>query len=199
MERVGGVGRAIAVAVLLTETVAVTCQFIQTSDPRFPLVYFTVDSAVLAGAAAAIMLVRPQVRHLLPLQITSAVGVITAALVFAFAIAPATPTGTWVQPHDDMWVRTANILIHGVAPLLVCAAVPAAGLVTYLRYAYLWPVAYLVMIGALTSRGVAMPYPFLSPAHDGWVGLLAAVAILAAVIAIVSAALFGISRLIHRG
>ena len=199
MERVGGIDRAITVAVLLTETISVTCQFIQTTDPRFPLVYFTIDSAVLACAAAAILLVRPQFRHLLALLITSAVGVVTAALVFAIVIAPATPSGTWVQPHDDMWVRTANILMHGVAPLLVCAGVPAAGLATYLRYAYHWPLAYLVMISALTCRGVAIPYPFLSPAHNGWAGVLVAVAILAAVIAIVSAALFGISRLIHRG
>jgi hypothetical protein len=182
---------------LVIEIIAVTCQFVQTTDQRFPLVYFTVDSAVFAGAAAAITMARPQFRYLIALRITSAVGVVIAALVFAIVIAPATPTGTWIQPHDDVWVRTANILLHGVAPLLVCVGVPGAGLAAYLRYAYVWPLAYLVTIAALTCHGLAMPYPFLSPAYSGWPRVLAAMAILAALNAGVSAALFGITRLLR--
>jgi uncharacterized membrane protein len=186
----------VTAAVLVTETVAVTCQFVQHIDPRFPLLYFTVDSAVLAAVTAAITLTRPRFRYLPALRVTSAVAVVVSALIFATVIAPATPNGTWIQPHDDYWVATATILMHGVAPLLMSIALPSLPLPRYLRYGYLWPVGYLATLSMVATLGsVPVPYPFLAPSQIGWPGMIAAVVALAAIIAAVSCALYGVSRL----
>ncbi|EHB48693.1 hypothetical protein MycrhDRAFT_5534 [Mycolicibacterium rhodesiae JS60] len=188
----------VTAAVLVTETVAVTCQFVQHTDPRFPLLYFTVDSAVLAAVTAAITLTRPQFRYLPALRVTSAVAVVVSALIFATVIAPATPTGTWIQPHDDNWVATATILMHGVAPLLVSIALPSLPLPMYLRYGYLWPVVYLAALVVVATLGsVPMPYPFLAPSQIGCPGAIASAVALAAIIAAVSCALYGLNRLLR--
>ena len=39
-------------ASLLTENVSVICQVVQHTDPRFPLLYFTIDSTALAAFVA---------------------------------------------------------------------------------------------------------------------------------------------------
>lgn len=188
--------RGIAAAVLITETVAVTFQFVQQTDPRFPLLYFTVDSAVLAAVTAAIMLTWPQFRYLPALRVTSAVAVVVSALIFAAVIAPATPTGAWIQPYDDYWVATATILMHGVAPVLVSVALPSLPLPMYLRYGYFWPVVYLAALVVVATLGsVPMPYPFLAPSQMGWPRAMGSAVALAAIIAAVSCALYGLSRL----
>lgn len=192
-------GRPTAAAVLFVEIAAVSCQFIQHTDQRFPLLYFTVDSALLAAAAAATALIRPHYRHLAALQSTSAVAVVLSALIFASVIAPSAPTGTWIQPHDDYWARTATVLMHGVAPVLVCIAAPRLRLHRWLRYAYLWPVTYLAALTTVVALGWAeIPYPFLRPSLIGWGPVGAVIAALALAVAAVSGVLSTISLLLSR-
>lgn len=107
--------------IALTEAVAVLCQFLQRTDPRFPLVYFTVLSGALAGVVAlAEVLFRRRHFVIDASRVAAAVGVIVSAVIFAALIAPATPTGTWFQPWDDLWARVATALFHAVAPVLMC-------------------------------------------------------------------------------
>lgn len=176
---------ALNVAVLSTETVAIGCQFIQRTDPRFPLVYFSVGSAMLAALAAGLTLGLPRWRHLAALRLTAAVGVIVSAVVFAAVIAPATPTGSWIQPH-----------MHGVAPPLVALDWALRRRPFTLRrhivLGFGWPLAYLSGIACAAVAEVALPYPFLSPAQMGWLAVLGSVAALAVLVTAVSALLFAI-------
>nr|MDT0524906.1 hypothetical protein [Streptomyces sp. DSM 41633] len=135
--------------------------------------YFTVCSGLLAGIVAIVELPDRHARRLGACRVAAAVGVVLSAVIFAVVIAPATPTGTWFQPWDDAWVRTATVLFHGVAPVLVItnlilrqSGLPLWG---WLVAAYSWPLLYLAVIGAAAgTRGVRIPYPFLSPSLMGW-------------------------------
>ena len=40
--------------IVANESMGLVCQFIQHTDPRFPLVYFTADSVLLAALTAVI-------------------------------------------------------------------------------------------------------------------------------------------------
>lgn len=193
-----------ALAVLVVETTALTCQFAQHTDPRFPLVYFSVDSAVLAAVAAAAALLGFRWRYLPALWVAAAVGVTVSGVVFAAVIAPASPTGTWLQPHDDYWVRTATILMHGLAPPLVITATTigrtSLAFVSSVAFSYPWPVTYLIVVVSLGSAGqMAVPYPFLQPEHLGWSGVAIVIVALAALTGLIGAALHGLQRLAHRG
>lgn len=164
----------LSVLILVNQVVGVVCQFVQSTDPRFPLLYFSVDSAVLAAVAAALTLVGRDGQWYRPIRLTAVVGVLLSAIVFAAVIAPATPTGTWFQPHDDMPVRTATLLIHGVAPILVTIEylvrpAPLSPRASTL-WGYAWPLAYLAGVGLLAGiLGPEMvPYPFLRPSLTGW-------------------------------
>lgn len=180
----------VAVALFTNEIIAIVCQFIQNTDPRFPLVYFTVASAALTAAVIAIGQVWPPWHWLPPLRIAAAVGVLLSAVIFACVIAPASSTGTWFQPWDDYWVRTSTVLMHGTAPVLVVADIaqrPAwRGLSAWLAAGTSWPLIYVSTMCLLVGAGaLEMPYPFLSPTQMGWgvvVGALAAQILLVAVI-----------------
>lgn len=188
------------IVLLINQAVAVTCQFLQHTDPRFPLWYFTVDSAILAGVAAAADLTVPGARWLPVLRHTAAVGVVVSAVVFATVIAPATPSGSWFQGHDDDLVRVATVLFHAVAPVMVCAGYllrrngirgrAAVG------YAFVWPTLYL--IGLCTMVGVrgagVIPYPFLAPGQMGWRTVGLAAGALTVLIAVTGAALGALGR-----
>lgn len=196
-----GAVRLAAIALLINQLIAVTCQFLQHTDPRFPLWYFTVDSAILAGVVAAIDVVVPHARWIAALRHTAAVGVVVSAVIFATVIAPATPTGTWFQPHDDSLVRTATVLLHGVAPLLVVACCllqpkPIHGRAA-VGWAFAWPVTYLVGLCLMVGlHGPAViPYPFLAPGQVGWGTVALATAALVALIAATGAALGALGRL----
>jgi hypothetical protein len=187
--------------ILLNEGVAIVCQFIQRTDPRFPLVYFTVNSAVLAAFTATLALATRRFEWLPALRITSAVGVLLSAAVFATVIAPATATGTWFQPWDDAWVRTSTVLMHGTAPVLVAVDVAASarwrGLPAWVSAGLSWPLCYLVGISLLTSVGMlAMPYPFLAPARMGWGTVSLAVFAMALLTASTAAALYWANRVV---
>ncbi|WP_251829027.1 hypothetical protein [Streptomyces sp. ATCC 21386] len=175
--------RGIAAA---TITAGVLCQFAQRTDPTAPLLYFTVDSAILAAAVQTWRLVRGPASSMWGDRIRGAavVGVVLSALVHATVIAPNSPSGTWFGAHDDAWVRTATILLHAVAPVLVvtefltspCVLTRGrreAALLT------LWPAAWLAVVGTLAWSGAAtMPYLFLRPSQFGGFGVLAVIAVL---------------------
>ena len=174
-------GRLASAVLVVNQTIGVILQFMQHTDPRFPLWYFTVDSAIFAGIAAAADLVSPQARWVGVLRHTAAAGVVVSAVIFAAVIAPASPSGTWFQGHDDLRVRVATVLFHAVAPVLVigCYLLRPTGIRgrAAAGYALLWPLAYLlglcVMVG-VRGPGI-IPYPFLAPGQMGWgiVGLAA--------------------------
>jgi hypothetical protein len=183
-------------AIAASEAAAVLCQFVQNTDPRFPLIYFTVLSGMLAGvlAAANTVTCHPTV-HGDALRVTSTVGVVVSAIIFAALIAPASPTGTWFQPWDDKWVRTATVLFHAVAPVLViadlCPRRPRLSRGHWMLAAYSWPLTYLVGLAVVaTVWGVTIPYPFLSPGQMGWGIVVIAIASLAGIIGVIGALLY---------
>ena len=187
--------RLLPPTILLTEAVAVLSQFVQNTDPRSPLVYFTVLSGVLAGLVAV---VETATRHrgawLDGARVTTTIGVVVSAIIFSALIAPSTPTGTWFQPWDDVWVRTATVLFHGVAPALVIADLvlrrPPLSPMRWLLAAYSWPLTYLASIAlAIKAFGVKLPYPFLSPSQMGWGTVSIAITSLAALVGVVAVAL----------
>jgi hypothetical protein len=172
--------RAATAAVLL---VGVACQFLQHTDPRFPLLYFTVDSALLAGvlAACGLVLRAPKCQAIAMARGGAAIGVVFSGLTYAVVIAPATATGTWFQPWDDLWVRTATVLMHGLGPILVIGDFVLQPVRTSRPWLVAtlwcgWPVLYAVVVVALQIAGVAqVPYPFMQPAEMGGVGPVLAV------------------------
>jgi hypothetical protein len=170
----GRVHRAVLpAAILLTSAAAIACQFVQNTDATFPLAYFTVDSAVFAGGVACVALLRPAREGLVLLRASSSVAVLVSAIVFAAVIAPASMTGSWVQPHDDYWVRAATFLFHLIVPILVTLDFVGHDMgPTQFRAVLLsclaWPVLYIAGLGALIALDVAkMPYPFLDPGEFG--------------------------------
>lgn len=189
---------------MATQTVAVACQFTQSTDPRFPLLYFTVDSAVLAAAVAACTLLGWHGRWSARARLTSAVGVLLSAIVFAAVIAPATETGTWFQPHDDLWVRTATVLMHGVAPMLVTVDYFLRSRPRSIRgsvvWSYSWPLAYFgaLIVLALVFGPDIIPYPFLSPASMGWPTASAAIGVLTVLVGLLGAILGVIDHVLMR-
>jgi hypothetical protein len=189
-------------AVLLTnQAVAVVCQFLQHTDPRFPLWYFTVDSAILAGAAATADLATPRARWVRLLRHTAAVGVVVSAVIFAAVIAPATDSGTWIQLQDDTLVRVSTVLFHAVAPVLVvaCYLLRPTGLRgrAAVGRAFVWPVMYLAGLCALVGLcgQAVIPYPFLAPAQMGWCVVGLAAGALTVLIAVVGVALGAVGQL----
>lgn len=163
--------RTVAVA---TAAIAVVCQFFQRTDPRFPLLYFTVDSSLLLGAVLVTGLVRPLSAGLEQVRCAALVGVLVSAVGFATVIAPSTATGTWFQPWDDAWVRTSTVLMHAVLPVLGLAddlltdPAPVTERWAWALRTLLWPVVYVALVGgpALVG-GVGLPYDFLQPGKVG--------------------------------
>lgn len=153
------------VVLLLT---GVVLQFIQYTDPTFPLLYFTVDSALLLAGALIASSLRPDSARIATIRGAATVAVLLSALIYATVIAPASSTGTWFQPWDDGYVRAAMVVQHAAAPVVALAdfllhPYPAgAKRGTVLRWCA-WPVAYFIPVTVLDVAGIAtMPYPFLA-------------------------------------
>lgn len=189
----------LSVAIVANQGAAVICQFAQSTDSRFPFLYFSVDSAVLAGVVGLLTLLGWQGEWSARLRLTSAVGVLVSAFVFAAAIAPASGTGTWFQPNDDLWVRAAAVLMHGVAPVLVTLDFALRKYADSVRsavlWSFLWPLIYLavLIVGALIVGSNVIPYPFLRPASMGWPTVATAVVVLTVLIGLLGAML-GVSN-----
>lgn len=190
-------------AIVLTLTTAIVCQFVQHTDSIFPLLYFTVDSALFAVVVAGTALARPHCPRLPGLRIASAVSVLLAALVFAAVIAPASATGTWVQPYDDYWVRAATFLFHLVGPILVTADfittdLRGMSLRAVVARCFIWPLSYLIILTGLSVLGVIdLPYPFLVPAKVGWPTVVVAIVSLAVLIPLLATVLYALNRCIR--
>lgn len=190
-------------AIVIVEFIATSCQFIQHTDQRFPLVYFTVLSGVFAGVVATFELFDFSHRWWPQCRVAAAVGVTLSALIFIAVIAPATPTGTWFQPWDDAWVRVATILFHGLAPVLVLVRLLLGpcpdSIQRWLIAAYAWPAVYLLIEvpGTLTMHW-RIPYPFLSPAQMGWDTVLFGTAGIAVLIGVTASLLFAAARAFSR-
>jgi hypothetical protein len=192
------------VLAVVTTAIGVVAQFLQRTDPLFPLWYFTVDSAVLAIAALVWSPVRGKGSGwvLDRLRGASAVGVVLSALLYITVIAPGTPSGTWFNEHDDTWSRVATLALHGATPVIV--------VVEFLRLPYgrptnaveavmllWWPSVYLITMGSLAAAGVAViPYPFLRPSVFGFVGVAISVLVLAGVAFLIALVLLRIHRFI---
>ncbi|MEW1645434.1 Pr6Pr family membrane protein [Streptomyces sp. NPDC091219] len=187
-------------------TLGVVCQFVQQTDPTPSMLYFTVDSAVLAAIIMAWRLVRGPADSVCGDRIRGAavVGVVFSSLVYVTVIAPSSPSGTWFGAHDDAWARTATLLLHGGAPVLVVAEFllsPYSLAATWREAALLawWPATYLTVVGTLSWSGAAtMPYLFLRPSQFGAVAVAAAVAGLFAVVVALGVALTATHRAVRR-
>ena len=187
--------RYLSVAVLL---VGVVCQFLQNTDPVFPLLYFTVDSALLAASTIVLALMKPESVLVARIRGAATLGVVVSGLVYATVIAPNTATGTWFQPWDDGWVRTSTVLLHGVGPVLVLVyflltPYPPDSLRTSLKSWLGWPATYIAGAGTLAATGIAAtPYAFLDPeTMGGLLGLAGSIAATTAAITTIAMVLYG--------
>lgn len=196
--------RLIRIATAASLAAGVTCQFVQHTDPVFPLAYFTVDSAALAAILASIG-IRRRVESdaVAAMRGAATVGVMFSGLVYASVIAPASPTGAWFQPWDDPWVRGATVLMHGVGPVLVTAdflthPYPDAALrrpwTTAVRWCW-WPLLYLGTMVPLEQIGLArIPYAFLQPPQVGVLTVVAGLSVAAGTFIAVGRALLTIHQ-----
>ncbi|WP_406123784.1 Pr6Pr family membrane protein [Streptomyces sp. NBC_00989] len=187
-------------------TLGVVCQFVQRTDPTPSLLYFTVDSAILAATVMIWRLVRGPAGTVWGDRVRGAavVGVVFSSLVYVTVIAPSSPSGTWFGAHDDAWARTATLFLHGAAPVLVIAefllspySLPATWReATLLAW---WPTTYLAVVGTLSWSGAAtMPYLFLRPSRFGAVAVAAAVAVLYAIVVALGVALAATHHAVRR-
>lgn len=179
--------RVVRIATVVVAAVAVLCQFVQHTDPRFPLAYFTVDSVALLALALVVALVRPAGPKLALVRGAALVGVLVSSIVFSTVIAPHTSTGTWFQPWDDPWVRTSTVLMHAVTPVLALTddwlhpAERTAGTWSVVLRWMSWPLVYITVVGLLSLvAGTSLPYTFLQPSAVGAGTVVAAVAVMAA-------------------
>lgn len=191
----------VRVTTAVTLASAVTCQFLQHTDPTFPLLYFTIDSAVLLACALAISLAHPSSPTLDVVRGAATIGVVISSLIFATVIAPNSATGTWFNPRDDVFVRTATVLMHGVGPLLAVSDFlthdyPETSTRKMLASWCAWPLAYIIAIMSLAAVGIGhVPYTFLQPQTGG--GILGVVGAMGALTAIVAFLSYGLVR-VHR-
>ena len=154
-----------------TLTAGVVCQFVQHTDPTPPLAYFTVWSAIFGALVLALAAFSAPS---LPAAIRGAatVGCVVSGLIFAAVITPATPTGTWTQPGDDGWVRTANVMLHGIGPVLIAAEFAITPIRVTRPWCQaglgcIWPAVYIVAAFSLQAADVTpVPYPFLNPSRS---------------------------------
>lgn len=187
--------------------VGVLCQFAQGTDPTFPLLYFTVCSAVLTVVVLGLAAVRPEAIVLDRWRGAVTVAVVLSGLIFATVLAPVNNGGPWFAPHDDVWIRTANVLLHGVGPVLAVADFflhPFRTRAGPWRLALgwcLWPAAWALVALPLDLTGLAeTPYLFLQVRNAGDVPVvLGAVVGLFAVVSGLGAALVAVRRRIGRG
>lgn len=191
----------VRVATLVTLTSAVVLQFLQHTDATFPLLYFTVDSAVLMVLVLTVSLTRPRSSTMDVVRGAATIGVVVSGVIYATVIAPNSATGTWFAPWDDMVVRTSTVLMHGIGPFLAVADFlthdyPSVSTRKTIAWWCAWPMAYIFAVTTLAGVGIGhIPYPFLSPQTGGGVlGVAAAMAALTAIVALLSFALLHVRR-----
>lgn len=194
----------VRVSTLVTLTSAVVLQFLQHTDPTFPLLYFTVDSAALMVLVLAMSLTGPRSSTVDEARGAATIGVVLSGMIYATVIAPNSATGTWFAPWDDLAVRTSTVLMHGIGPFLAVADFlthdyQSASTRKTIAWWCAWPLAYIVAITGLAAVGVGhVPYPFLSPLTGGGaLGVAAAMTALTALAALLSYTLLRVRRKVH--
>jgi len=171
-------GALLEVGAVAAFSLGVIAQFVQWTDPTFPLAYFTIDSAALFVIVTVMHRLVPAWRAGRALRDALTPAVVLSGVVYATVIAPAVNGGAWFAPHDDWVCRTAQVLVHGVGPVLALAlawAQPAPAWPPKPALWWLaWPLGYLAVLLAL---GIS-PYAFLAPGVPA-VQLVGAVIVLA--------------------
>lgn len=192
------------VATALTLATAVVFQFLQSTDPTFPTLYFTVDSAILMAVVLAASLARRS-PSLDVVRGAATIGVIVSGLIYAAVIAPNSTNGTWFAPWDDTMVRTSTVLLHGIGPFLAIADFlthdyPAASTHKTIALWCTWPLAYIVAITSLAAVGIGhVPYVFLNPQTGGGaLGVAGAMTAMMAIVALLSYMLLQVRRKVPR-
>jgi len=135
-------------------------QSIQTEDPRPPIVYFTVWSAVLVAASSSVLASRPS-ELFAEVNRAAQPGALLSGLVFWTVLAPTNGIG-----HQAA-TMVANLALHAVLPIAVVIRILTVAPVrpsTARRWVTLWfPAAYLGGVLAAEARGMRAPYTFLEP------------------------------------
>ncbi len=132
---------------------------------RFVL-YFTIQSNVLAAVAAVSLVIKPgrDGAFWRVLRLAAVVGMVTTGIVHWFLLRPLLDLTGWSYATDK--------LLHVVAPILVLAGWIAFGprpridLRTGLL-ALIWPVGWVVLIMVQGAVSGWYPYPFLDVAATG--------------------------------
>lgn len=161
-------GTVVRVATIVVLLAGVVSQFVQGTDPTFPLLYFTVCSAIFLAVTLMVAQVRTRSPAIDQFRGAATAAVVLSGLIFATVLAPVNNGGSWFAPHDDGWVRAANVLLHGVGPVLALIDLALHGLRlegrpwrTAMGWC-LWPVAWACVVLPLDLLRVAdVPYEFL--------------------------------------
>ena len=175
MRALRSVPQALQVLIVVVLTTGVICQSIQRTDPTPVLMYFTMDSAVLATLIVAAGLAWRKMTDqtwYARIKLMATTGVVFSGLIYAAVIAPVVSPGGWSNPGDDLPVRVATVLVHGIAPFLITAEyLLSRGPDLSLRqvgWALLWPLAFLLVTTAvLLMTEIRTPYAFLDLAAMG--------------------------------
>jgi hypothetical protein len=145
------------------------------------LSFFTIQSNILCGVAAAQLAVRPDRDGPAwrPFRVAALCGIAVTGIVYSAVLADIH------QPHGAM-ETTVNVIVHYVVPImtvhgwLLFGPRPRLDWGVCLRAAG-WPLAWLAVI--LVSAEVTdwYPYPFLDHARHGWghvIGVCAGIVVL---------------------
>jgi hypothetical protein len=142
-------------------------QFTQSEDPRFPLAYFTVLSALLV-AATPVLAVAGLSRCAELAWRSGAAGALVAGAVYWLLLAPTAGVGS-------QWETvSANVVLHAILPLATVLSasrrhLPARASRSEVLATLWFPGAYLVavLVGQTLLQQRA-PYDFIDVARSGW-------------------------------
>lgn len=188
--------RALMVAVVAVVVVGFVAQVLST-DPRSPLVYFTVLNALAlagvtvvgglwarrAGAAAPGVV---QTGHEVA-RLTFATGAVFAGLVYWVLIAPREGGERWLL--DSPAALVAAVALHGVLPIVAVVYLRAVDTPerilarrsrdSAIAWTLIWPAGWGLVAIQLSALGlVAIPYPFLDVSTRGWLAVLGSTVVL---------------------
>lgn len=153
----------------------VACQMLQHADETFFLLYFTVHSALLGGAASLALASRWGSPAWESSRDASCVGLLVSSAVYTTAILPR----MGLERSDGLLAWAATIILHGAVPALVLLDYllsPRLRPVEFTDALLRWlplPLNYLCFVALLSWTGVALPpYAFLLPSEVGWLGVV---------------------------
>jgi hypothetical protein len=161
-------GCLLEIAAVVALSLGVIAQFVQWTDPTFPLAYFTIDSAILFVLVSLGQRLVPEWRTGRAIRDSLTPAVVLSGVIYAAVIAPAVNGGAWYAPGDDWVCRSAQVLVHGVGPVLALASLWTRGVPGQPNrprsWWLAWPLGYLAVIMVLDVS----PYAFLAPGIPAW-------------------------------